>query len=301
MTTALNTARGAAIGLAEVVPGISGGTIALIVGVYETLINGAGHILSAAKATVLRRPAAAREHWQQVQWSTILPIGIGMAAALVIGAKVFEPLLEQYPVQSRAIFAGLIAASLIVPIQMVGRWQLRHVAVAVVAALFAVALTGIPPGNITDPHPLVITAAAAVAICALVLPGISGSFLLLTFGLYQATLAAVNTRDFGYLGFFALGALLGLAVFVKVLQYLLAHHHRITLAIMTGLMVGSLRALWPWQTADRDLLAPQGDTPLVIVLVAVGAAIIVALLIIERRIAAKHSLPLAPEGHVRNP
>jgi putative membrane protein len=129
----------------------------------------------------------------------------------------------------------------------------------------------------------VIVTSAAVAVCALVLPGVSGSYLLLAMGMYAPTLAAVNDRDFAYLGTFVLGAILGLAAFVSLLQWLLEHMRKLTLVVMTGLMVGSLRALWPWQSASGDLLVPQNPLPEIIAL-AVGLVLVISLILIQRRL-----------------
>ena len=164
--------RGALIGAAEVVPGVSGGTIALIVGVYETLIRSAGHLVRAAVTLVgslLGRVdrGRSRHHAREVRWDAVLPIGIGMLLAVLAGAAVLEPLLEEYPVQLRALFAGLIVASLAVPARMVGgRWTLREVGVAGLAAAAAFFLTSIPPAAEQDPSALVVFGAAAIAICA---------------------------------------------------------------------------------------------------------------------------------------
>ena len=281
--TPLDVLRGALIGAAEVVPGVSGGTIALVIGLYETLIGSAGHLVSAGRFAVTGHRPRARLELAQVRWGVVLPVGLGMVTAVVVGAWLLEPVLEEHPVGARAVFAGLILASLVVPFRMVGRWTPRLALLTVAGAVAAFVLTGLPPGSIDDPSLLVVLAAAAVAICALVLPGVSGSFLLLTFGLYESTLGAVNDRDLAYLGAFALGALIGLSLFVKVLQHLLEHHHAPTLAVMTGLMAGSLRALWPWQTDHRQLLAPSGDVGTVVLLVLAGASAIVVLLVVEAR------------------
>ena len=140
------------------------------------------------------------------------------------------------------------------------------------------------------------------------LPGVSGSFLLLTVGMYAPTLAAVNDRNLGYLGAFIVGAALGLGVFVSGLQWLLANHYRVTLVIMTGLMLGSLRALWPWQGSSNELLAPSGDVILVGALFLGGAALVTALIVIEHRLVARKQLsadiesdpvPDAPERAAR--
>ena len=145
-------------------------------------------------------------------------------------------------------------------------------------------ITGLPPGSIDNPSPIVIMLAAAAAVCALVVPGVSGSFLLLSIGLYEPTIQALNDRDVAYIGAFILGALIGLGSFVTLLKWLLEHRAGITLAIVTGLMLGSLRALWPWQTEDRDLLAPDSLLLPVIAIAAAGAVFVVVLLFIERRL-----------------
>lgn len=280
-----NVVRGALIGVAEVVPGISGGTVALIIGVYESLIRSAGHLVRGAVALVRPgRRADGRAHLGHVRWGVVLPVLVGMFSALVVAAGVLEPVLEEHPVESRAVFAGLILVSLVVPARMVGgRWTSREIALGAVAAVVAFVLTGIPPGAERDPALPLVAVAAAFAVCALVLPGLSGSFLLLTVGLYQPTLAAVNDRDLVYLGVFVLGAIVGLALFVSVLQWLLEHHHRVTLVVATGLMAGSLRALWPWQTDDRGLLPPDDRAVPVLLLVLAGAAVVAGLLWAESR------------------
>jgi putative membrane protein len=133
------------------------------------------------------------------------------------------------------------------------------VGLAVLGAAASFLFTGLPVLAGGSDSLWWVAPAAAVAVCALVLPGVSGSFLLVTLGMYEPTLAAVNDRDFGYLGVFVLGAIVGLAAFVGVLQWLLEHRRVLTLVVMTGLMAGSLRALWPWQGEERELLAmPEG-------------------------------------------
>lgn len=277
------------IGFAEVVPGISGGTVALVVGVYETLIRSIGHVVRGVVAAGRRwrradRAARALDHLRKVSWHVVVPVGIGMVAAVIIGARLLEPLIEERPVPVRGALAGLIAASIVVPAKMVGdRWRARDVALAATVAVLAFLLTGIPPVATVDPVLPVVALAAAFAVCALVLPGVSGSFLLLTVGLYQPTLAALNARDYAYIGTFLLGAAIGLALFVSGLEWLLEHRRRATLVVMTGLMAGSLRALWPWQGDDRELMAPGEQLPLVVVLFVAGVAVILGLLRLERR------------------
>jgi putative membrane protein len=168
---------------------------------------------------------------------------------------------------------------------MVSRWDGRALLLAGAAAAVAFVLTGLPPGTVTDPSLLLVVASGALAVCALALPGVSGSFLLLSIGMYEPTIAAVNDRDLGYLAAFALGAAVGISSFVLLLQWLLSHRPRLTLVVLTGLMAGSLRALWPWQTEDRTLLAPGDDVLTVILLALAGAAVILGLIWAERRLA----------------
>jgi len=283
----LDLVRGGLIGAAEIVPGVSGGTIALIVGVYDTLIDGAGHLARGVARLVgdgirgrgIRR---AVEHFRSVRWGVVIPIVLGMLAAIFVGARLLAPLLEEQPVATRAVFAGLIAASLIVPIRMVGgRWKPHEILVAIAAAALTFALTGLPPAQDADPTLLIVAISAAFAVCALVLPGVSGSYLLLTVGMYAPTLGAVNDRNLAYLGAFVGGAAVGLGLFVSGLQWLLARHRRITLVVVTGLMLGSLRALWPWQSEENRLLTPGPDWAMALVLFAVGAAGVLALIALE--------------------
>ncbi|MCH9641680.1 MAG: DUF368 domain-containing protein [Actinomycetia bacterium] len=282
------------MGVAEVIPGVSGGTVALIVGLYETLINAIANVVLSLRQLVGlgTGKASARtavSTFRSLPWRILIPVAIGMVIALILGARFLEPLLEAHPVQMRALFFGLVLAGVYVPAHMVirtapGGWPAKDLAVGLVAAVFLFWLTGVPPANIADPGPIVIVLAAAVAICALVLPGVSGSFLLLSVGMYEATISAVNNRELGYIALFGLGAALGLASFVTLLRWLLANRARTTLVVITGLMVGSLRALWPWQSPDRDLLAPAADISMVLLLFVAGVLAVAGLILVERRL-----------------
>jgi putative membrane protein len=293
----VNVIRGGLIGVAEVIPGVSGGTLALIVGIYGRLIDaGATLVLSARRLVHLTRDEpgtrSAGRTFATAPWGLLIPVGLGMVAAVILGARFIEPLLDSHPEQLRAVFFGLVAAGIVVPAGMVarlGRWKPAEYLLALIAAGAAFALTGLPPGEIADPSLLLVFFAAAIAVCALVLPGVSGSFLLLSVGLYAPTIAAVNERNVTYLAVFGLGAVLGLAVFVSVLRWLLAHRLRVTLVILSGLMLGSLRALWPWQDDDRGLLAPSGDAALIVVLAIISAAIVLGLIALERRFGASEA------------
>ena len=281
-TRVAHVVRGGLIGAAEAVPGVSGGTVALVTGVYEALIVSAGHLISGLKALVTDR-ARAREEFRQVRWGVVLPVLLGMAPALLIALRLLGPAVERHPVQMRALFLGMVAASLVVPISMIGdRWRVRDYLVGLLALGVAFVVTGAPEVTSSPSMPLVFIA-AAVAICALVLPGVSGSFILLTFGLYEPTSEAVNELDFGYIAVFGAGMVVGLALFVKVLQWLLERHRRLTLVAATGLIAGALRGVWPWQTDDRQLLAPDSHVGVAVGLFLLGAAVVITIFLVERR------------------
>jgi putative membrane protein len=277
-----NVARGVLIGLAEIVPGVSGGTIALIVGVYRALISSAAHVVGGVFALARRKVSESRAEFSGVSFAVVLPVLVGMVGGIFAGAALLEPVLENYPLHTRAVFAGLILASLWVPFRMVGAWDGKTVVLAGGAAVVTFFLTGIPAVSAVSPSLWAVAPAAALAVCALVLPGVSGSFILVTLGMYQPTLQAVNDLNFAYLGVFVAGAAIGLALFVRVLQHLLSNFHRVTLAIMTGLMAGSLRALWPWQGEGRELLGVGEDALSVAIAVVSGVAVVVVLLVAEK-------------------
>lgn len=218
-------ARGAAIGAAELVPGVSGGTIALILGIYEKAL--------AQGDLLLRSP-------KKVDWRFLISVGVGMLGAVFLLSKPLHFFVVHYPQLANALFFGMVAASLRVPISMAER---RHLIPGLIAA--AIVFLSIGASAQINPSGAAIFCAAMVAICVLVLPGVSGSFILLALGLYEPVIGAVAHRDFITLGIFAAGALCGIVLFVRALNWALAHHRDLTLWIMAGLMLGSLRALWP--------------------------------------------------------
>ncbi|GAA1464667.1 DUF368 domain-containing protein [Microbacterium thalassium] len=296
----LNALRGALIGMAELLPGISGGTIALITGVYERLIDSASAVVSAVKRLVFGpdRRAGFGEELRRVEWMLIVPVIVGMGAMVLTLAGFIEGLVSANAEMARGLFFGLVAASIMVPLQLIPRARRTAGAHVGGAAVFVLAAAGaffsveFAAGAIEVEPPLwVVFFAAMVAVCALVLPGVSGSFFLLAIGLYSPTLIAVDERDLAYLGVFAAGALVGLVTIVRLMKWLLDHHRRLTLIAMAGLMLGSLRALWPWQTlpAGEDhgvgtLTAPYDPVLGPVVLAVIGAATVLVLVAVERRL-----------------
>ena len=287
INSSLNFLRGVLIGIAEVIPGVSGGTLALITGIYSRLLNNIDLLFKSLRQ--IAHPKLMARNLIALEWKFLLPVFIGMALALVTTASFMEGLLESNPIELRAVFAGLVAAGIYIPYKMSVKvngdnWALRDYLLALIGALAAFFLTGLPQGEVSNPGPILIFFSAAIAICALVLPGISGSFLLLTIGMYSATIGALNDRDLQYLLIFALGALLGLASFVSLLKFLLSQRARPTLVLLAGLMLGSLRALWPWQGEDRELLSPYSSELIALLLFLAGAIIVALLVKVEEKV-----------------
>ncbi len=296
----LDLARGFLIGCAELVPGVSGGTVALVTGVYEQLIDSAHHVTSAVRRLVTGpdRLASARAELRRTDWFLIVPVLLGMVAALVTIAGLMNAFVTGHPELARGLFLGMVAVSIVVPLRMLPpghrpAWlEVLLVALVTVVTFWLVGLAG--GGAEADPSLVIVFGAAAIAICALVVPGVSGSFFLLTVGLYTTTLDAIDSRDLVYIGVFAAGATLGLASFVQLLNYLLGHRRRTTLLVMVGLMLGSLRALWPWQSVPAsssdgeahgpgELLAPYAPVAGPVLLALLGAAVVLVLVVIEAR------------------
>lgn len=283
----LNLVRGGLIGVAEVIPGVSGGTVALVVGIYERVVTSASAIVSGLLHLIRLQFSLAAKDFARVDWRFLLVLLVGMFSAVIGGAALLEPLLENEPELTRALFAGLIVASLLVPFKLAGRWEFWHFGLALIAALAAFSLTNLPRAQEAEPLWWQIIGAAAFAVCALALPGVSGSFLLLAMGFYAPTISAVNDRDFGYLGLFLLGAIIGLGAFSKVLEFVLARYKTITMVVMTGLMVGSLRALWPWQEANGAVAAPDTSVVTALIVFVIGLVIVFGLIFAEARLSRK--------------
>lgn len=287
-----NVIRGGLIGMAELIPGVSGGTIALITGVYERVLDSGNHLVGGVKTLI-----AGPERWQgftqqlrRVDWWLLIPMLIGMAAMVLSLAGVMETFVTETPTLSRGLFLGMVTASVAVPLLMVDRarfhrerwWLYALVFVVATVAAFVMTSAGGGASEIRDPQWWMVFGAAAIAICALALPGVSGSFFLLVIGLYAPTMAAIHERDLGYIAIFGLGALTGLALFIRGLHWLMEHHHTMTMFAMAGLLLGSLRALWPWQSDDGALQQPGSDVGVVGLLFVVGVIIVVVLVFVDR-------------------
>lgn len=282
----LNLARGFLMGTADAVPGVSGGTIALLVGIYERLVHAVSEAARALGAGVRGRFGEARGHIAGIDWLLIIPLLVGILVAIVSLARLVEYLLEERPQDMAGVFFGLVAASAWVAWTLIRRPAAQHAVIAVVVGMGAFFLLSLSASDVTDPPLWAIFGAGAIAVCAMILPGISGSFVLLMLGMYEFIISAVNDRDLGTLLVFAVGAVIGLAVFSTVLDRALRRFHDLIMAGLVGLMLGSLRVLWPWPDGvdSADLGAPPADDwVLPVVLAIVSAAFVVGLTLLARR------------------
>jgi len=243
-------AKGLAMGLADLVPGVSGGTIAFISGIYDELL---GTIAGLKFGLIggLRRIGILGT-WREANLSFLVVLAGGIVTSAVLFAGTLHWLLENKPIELWAFFFGLVAASIPLVGRYVGTWTPTTWAFAGAGAAFAAFLTSLPPLVQSD-APVFLAVCGAIAVCAMILPGISGSFILLILGAYAPVIAAIKGFDLVRIAAFGAGMVVGLLGFSRVLRWLLDRHRGPTLAILTGFLLGSLNALWPWKERVREL------------------------------------------------
>jgi putative membrane protein len=249
--------RGMCMGAADVVPGVSGGTMALILGIYQELIEA----IRSMDARFIRTLLAFRfrEAMSLVPWKFLGFLVLGILFAVFSLARLLAWLLENKPVLLWSFFFGLILASILSVGREIERWKVGTLTWAVVGTVGAYLLVGMVPLN-TPEAPWFLFLSGAVAICAMILPGISGSFILVLFGKYHFVLAAVNEKNFFVLAVVTAGALFGITSFSRLLSWLLKKHHDGTIALLLGLMLGSLRKIWPWKKTLETAMDLHGNT-----------------------------------------
>lgn len=242
---------GAAMGSADIVPGVSGGTMAFILGVYETLIDAIKSFNIDLIRLILKRDFAGAA--QHVPWRFLLALGGGIVAAILTLVTALEFALENYPIYLFAFFTGLIVAS-IIAVGMNVKWAARSIISAVVAAVVAFLIVGLRPQEVPN-SPLILFGSGAIAICAMILPGVSGSFLLLVMGQYEHVIGSirglVNFENMGAnlvtVASVGLGCVVGIVLFSRVLSWLLKNYENTTVAALVGFMAGSLRIIYPFK------------------------------------------------------
>lgn len=241
---ALLSLKGIAMGAADVVPGVSGGTIAFISGIYEELIDSINSINLQA-LTVLRKEGI-KGFWKHVNGTFLVFLLLGIGISIASLAKVVTYLLDTHPVLIWSFFFGLIIASVWLISKSVGKWNAGTIVALLAGGGLAYFITTIQAVAHIEGNWFIFLS-GAIAICAMILPGISGSFILLLLGSYDRVLGAITEKNVVLLGLFAGGCLVGLLSFAKILKFLFSKYKSITLALLTGFMIGSLNKVWPWK------------------------------------------------------
>ena len=253
--------KGCAMGAADVVPGVSGGTIAFIAGIYEELVDSIKSInLHALKLLFTLK---LKDFWKQINGSFLFSILLGIGISIFSLAKLMTWLLEHYPIHIWSFFFGLIIASTVLVAKEIRRWNVGTVIALIIGAVIAYVITILSPSETPNTWWFIILS-GAIAICAMILPGISGAFILLLMGKYAYIIGAVGDLKIGILLLFAIGAVAGIVSFSHLLSWLLKKHHTATVATLTGFMVGSLNKVWPWKETLETYVDSHGaEHPLV--------------------------------------
>jgi len=251
--------RGFAMGCADVVPGVSGGTIALITHIYERVIGAITKIDLLAINLFFRGQFS--KFWTRIDGNFLLVLFCGILTAIFTLANSIIWLLENQPVLVWAFFSGLIFASAIYLLMQLSRDQkMRQLGYILIGVVLVISL-GFLRADLSNPTLLVVFLSGFAAISAMLLPGISGSFILLMIGLYEPTVEAVRSLDGIYLGCFALGAGCGFVVFSRLIEWTLRNYHHQTLMFLVGLLFGSLNATWPWKDGSASNPLSQNLSP----------------------------------------
>lgn len=252
--------KGMAIGACDVIPGVSGGTMALILGIYEELIESL-HTLGQPSflAAVLR--LRVREVFARLNWRFLLALLVGIGVAVLSLARSIEWLLANHEVLLWSFFFGLIAASVVTVSERVERWHAGAIAAFILGSVGAFVLVGLSPAESPEAAWFLFLS-GALAISALILPGISGAFILVLLGKYEFILGAVSRFDIATIAVVGLGAAVGLVSFVQLLYRLFERAYNLTIALLCGFMLGSLRKIWPWQETTAELTTRNVWPPL---------------------------------------
>lgn len=247
--------KGCAMGMADVIPGVSGGTIAFISGIYTELIESIKKL--GGPSLRLLATLRLREFWREINGNFLAAVFAGLLVAVFSLARAMTYLLEHHPIEIWAFFFGLIVASALLVARDVTRWNAASVVSLLCGIAVAWWITVASPSQTPETWWFILLS-GAIAICAMILPGISGAFILLLMGKYQFILNAVSSFDIGILALFATGAVAGLVSFSHVLSWLLRRYHDVTISLLMGFMVGSLNKVWPWKETLESYFDSHG-------------------------------------------
>ena len=254
--------KGACMGAADVIPGVSGGTIAFITGIYDQLVGSIASINAEAFRLLLQ--GRFKDFWRHINGGFLLSLIAGIGLSVITLAGLMQMLLTTYPIQTWAFFFGLIVASSIFILRGISGWHLREYLMVILGVLLGATVCTLSPTQTPDGLWFIFLS-GAIAICAMIRPGISGSFILLILGKYQYIMGCISdlvsgtdvARNLMVLGVFAVGALVGIIGFSKLLHWLLARWNKEVLIIMAGFIIGSLVKIWPWGNPEAMLQAER--------------------------------------------
>ena len=253
--------KGMAMGAADIVPGVSGGTIAFISGIYQELLDSLKKLTPMALPILWRDGPAA--FWAYINGTFLVVLGVCILLSMKLLAGVISELMLTSPIQLWSFFFGLVLASIVFITRQIDSWSWREYLGLALGTAIALIISILRPAQLSA-EPMMLFMAGAVAICAMILPGISGSFMLLMMGLYSAVIQALKTLDWVLLGSFFTGCLLGLLLFSHFLSWLLKTYHNSTLALLSGFLIGSLNVIWPWKYTLESFINRHGEeVPLV--------------------------------------
>ena len=273
----LVSVKGACMGAADVIPGVSGGTIAFIMGIYDEFVGSIASINSEAVKKLLT--GRFRDFWQHINGNFLLSLVLGIGISVVSLAGVMQMLLNDFPIQTWAFFFGLIAASSIIIIRGISGWKFKEGLLMAAGIILGIIICTLSPTETPDGLWFIFLS-GAIAICAMVLPGISGSFLLLILGKYQYIMGCISDfvsgvdmgRNLIILLVFASGVLTGILAFSRFLHWVLEKWHKETLIVLVGFIIGSLVKVWPWNNPEAVAQVEKIGDPLI------GMALLFALL-----------------------
>ena len=291
----MTAVKGACMGAADVIPGVSGGTIAFIMGIYDDFVSSLASINSEAVRLLLKGKFKA--FWKHINGSFLLSLVIGIGISVISLAGLMQALLTDFPIQTWAFFFGLIVASSIFIIRGISGWKFREGLLLALGVVLGIVICTLSPTQTPDSLWFIFLS-GAIAICAMILPGISGSFILLILGKYQYIMGTISDLvsgiDFGrnllILCVFVIGAIVGILGFSKFLHWLLARWNKETLIVLAGFIIGSLVKVWPWSNPEALAQAEEAGSMLygsAIIFALIGLSLVTGIELIGKSIARK--------------
>jgi len=244
------------MGTADVVPGVSGGTIAFITGIYEELLQSIKSIDMDAIRLLIRLQL--KSFWRKINGNFLIVLLLGIITSLLTLVQVISFLIEKHPTPLWSFFFGLIVASAMLVLRQIRKWSMGQVFGLIAGLAIAYAVTSLAPANTSNTLPYIFLS-GVLAICAMILPGISGSFILLILGKYEYIIGAVRDLKLDVILVFGIGCLLGITAFSRVISWIFKKYHDITVALLSGFMLGSLNRIWPWKEAIEFRMNQHGE------------------------------------------